>query len=75
MMLAVAAPLPAGCHTEDPDNGVQPDVERFTDYASAGNLWRSDNRPRPCCRNLFRGEHIDGQPRPRAIISKSRSYT
>ncbi len=55
MMLAVAAPLPAGSHTEDLDNGVLPDVIRFTDYASAGNLWRPDNRYRVWLPELIPG--------------------
>ena len=55
MMLAVAAPLPAGSHTADPDNGVLPDVVRFTDYASAGNLWRPDNRYRVWLPELIPG--------------------
>jgi DUF1680 family protein len=57
MMLAVAAPLPAGSHTEDPDNGVLPDVVRFTDYASAGNLWTPGNRYRVWLPELIPGRN------------------
>ena len=46
MMLAVAGPLLVGCHSEDPDNESFPRMVHFTDYASAGNLWRPDNRYR-----------------------------
>ena len=45
MNLTVAAVLPLGVHSENPD-GALPSVVRFCDYASAANLWRPDNDSR-----------------------------
>ena len=55
MLLAVSATLPVGYHTEDPDNGVYSSTIHFTDYASAGNLWRPDNRYRVWLPELIPG--------------------
>jgi len=57
MMLSVAAALPTGSHTENFDNGVYDSVVHFTDYASAGNLWREDCRYR-----VWLPELIPGRP-------------
>jgi len=46
MFMALAAELPAGNHTEDPDNGKHPLSLHFTDYASAGNTWQPNDRYR-----------------------------
>ena len=46
VMMAFAAAIPSGYHDEDPDNGLYPSTIHFCDYASAGNLWRPDNRYR-----------------------------
>lgn len=43
MFMVMSAVLPAGFHVEDTDNNFPP-VIHFTDYASAGNKWCSDNR-------------------------------
>ncbi len=42
--MVFAAILPLGVNSENPD-GALPSVVRFCDYASAANLWRTDN---PC---------------------------
>ena len=55
MPFAVAAMLPTGSHTEDPDNGVLPGAVHFTDYASAGNLWSVENRYRVWLPELIPG--------------------
>ena len=55
MFMAVAAVLPTGIHTENPDNGMLPSVVQFTDYASAGNLWRPDCRYRVWLPDLIPG--------------------
>ena len=55
MAFAVAAVLPTGSHTEDPDSGALPSVVHFTDYASAGNLWSVENRYRVWLPELIPG--------------------
>ena len=55
MAFAVAAVLPTGSHTEDPDNGSLPSVVHFTDYATAGNLWSVENRYRVWLPELIPG--------------------
>ena len=55
MFMALAAELPAGCHTEDPDNGKKPLSLHFTDYASAGNTWQPDDRYRVWLPELIPG--------------------
>jgi hypothetical protein len=55
MAFAMAAVLPTGSHTEDPDNGLLPSVVYFTDYASAGNLWSVENRYRVWLPDLIPG--------------------
>ena len=55
MPFAVAAMLPTGSHTEDPDNGALPSAVHFTDYASAGNLWSVENRYRVWLPELIPG--------------------
>ena len=44
MFMAVAAPLPCGCHAENPDAGDLPATVHFTDFASAGNSWQPCDR-------------------------------
>jgi len=55
MYMALAAELPAGYHTEDPDNGKQPLSLHFTDYASAGNTWQPNDRYRVWLPELIPG--------------------
>lgn len=54
MYMATAATLPAGSHLENV-YGQLPSTIHFTDYASAGNLWRDDNRYRVWLPVLIRG--------------------
>lgn len=55
MFLAVAATLPSGSHPENPDGGFYPQSIHFTDYASAGNLWRPNCRFRVWLPELIPG--------------------
>jgi len=55
MFLALAADLPAGYHSEDPDNGAHPVSVHFTDYASAGNTWQPNDRYRVWLPELIPG--------------------
>lgn len=55
MYMALAAELPAGYHTEDPDNGVHPQALHFTDFASAGNTWQPNDRYRVWLPELIPG--------------------
>ena len=55
MYMALAAELPAGYHSEDPDNGVHPLTLHFTDYASAGNTWQPGDRYRVWLPELIPG--------------------
>jgi len=57
MYMALAAELPAGCHTEDPDNGRHPLSLHFTDYASAGNTWQPNDRYRVWLPELIPGRN------------------
>ena len=47
--------LPMGSHDEDKDQECHPRAVHFTDYASAGNVWRPDNRYRVWLPALIRG--------------------
>lgn len=55
MFMALAAALPAGVHTEDPDAGKHPLSLHFTDYASAGNTWQPRDRYRVWLPELIPG--------------------
>ena len=55
MYMAVAAALPSGSHTENPDFGKHPSVIHFTDYASAGNTWQPNDRYRVWLPELIPG--------------------
>ncbi len=55
MYMAVAGFLPMGSHDEDKDQERHPSAVHFTDYASAGNLWRPANRYRVWLPALIRG--------------------
>lgn len=55
MFLALAADLPAGIHTEDPDAGKFPFSIHFTDYASAGDTWQPGARYRVWLPELIPG--------------------
>ncbi len=55
MFLAVTGILPMGSHYEDKDQECHPRAVQFTDYASAGNAWRPDNRYRVWLPALIRG--------------------
>ena len=57
MFMAVAAELPAGYHTEDPDHGTHPMTIHFTDYASAGNTWQPEDRYRVWLPELIPGRN------------------
>ena len=57
MFLAVAAILPSGSHPENPDGGIYPQAIHFTDYASAGDLWRPDCRFRVWLPELVPGRN------------------
>ena len=55
MFMAVTGILPMGSHYEDKDQECHPRAVQFTDYASAGNVWRPDNRYRVWLPALIRG--------------------
>ena len=57
MFLAIAAILPSGSHPENPDGGIYPQAIHFTDYASAGDLWRPDCRFRVWLPELVPGRN------------------
>ena len=55
MFMSVTGILPMGSHDEDKDQECHPRAVHFTDYASAGNVWRPDNRYRVWLPALIRG--------------------
>ena len=55
MFLSVTGFLPMGSHYEDKDQEIHPRAVHFTDFASAGNVWRPDNRYRAWLPALIRG--------------------
>lgn len=55
MFMSVTGFLPMGYHYEDKDQECHPRAVQFTDYASAGNAWRPDNRYRVWLPALIRG--------------------
>ena len=55
MFMSVTGFLPMGSHDEDKDQEIHPRAVHFTDYASAGNVWRPDNRYRVWLPALIRG--------------------
>ncbi|MBR0505881.1 MAG: glycoside hydrolase family 127 protein, partial [Kiritimatiellae bacterium] len=55
MFMSVTGFLPMGSHDEDKDQECHPRAVHFTDYASAGNVWRPDNRYRVWLPALIRG--------------------
>ena len=55
MFMSVTGFLPMGSHDEDVDQEIHPRAVHFTDFASAGNAWRPDNRYRAWLPALIRG--------------------
>ena len=55
MFMSVTGFLPMGSHYEDKDQEIHPRAVYFTDFASAGNAWRPDNRYRAWLPALIRG--------------------
>ena len=55
MFMSVTGFLPMGSHDEDVDQACHPRTVHFTDFASAGNAWRPDNRYRAWLPALIRG--------------------